>query len=92
MKNTVRYEWTIEQLDEHGDIIDSSFFDEYPTQQISQDERLGLVRYEGNEIEGVTLMLWAYVDKGKLPIFFENESGEKTEYKVPIKFINFKNK
>lgn len=89
MRNTVRYEWTIETLDEYGDIADSSFFDEYPKQELAEDERLGLVRYEGNERDGITLMLWAYVNNGKLPIYFENETGDLTGYKVPEKFINF---
>lgn len=70
MPNKVIYEWSIETVDEHGDIIDSSFWDELPKEPLEENQRLCLVRNEGNETDGLTDRLWAYVVDGKLPEYF----------------------
>ena len=86
MRNQVKYEWTLEII-EDGEIIDSDFSDSLT---FNKDELpgndLGLVRYEGNEIDGQTDSIWAYVKYGKLPEFFSNAMNEKTGYKVPARF------
>jgi hypothetical protein len=83
------YEWCCEVLDD-GDIIDNHFEDSL--QLISKDELPGndlvLCRVEGNEHEGVTDTLWAYVKDGKLPEYFSNANMCVTGYKVPVKFHN----
>lgn len=90
MRNKITYEWTLEII-EDGEIIDSQFQDilsDIPKEDLSRND-LGLVRYEGNEIEGTTNQLWAYVKNGKLPVYFSNEMGsELPAYKVPVKYHN----
>lgn len=87
----IRYEWTLETL-EDGDIVDSDFSDRLTfgwvkiADSISMD--LGLVRNEGNDIDGITDRLWAYVKNGKLPEYFTDAMREPTGYKVPQKFHN----
>lgn len=86
MRTEVKYEWTLEILDD-GDIIDSDFSESLTFNKAElPGNDLGLVRYEGNEIDGQTDSVWAYVKEGKLPEFFSNAMGEKTGYKVPAKF------
>ncbi len=88
MPNTVEYEWTLETL-EGEDIVDSSFSDT-PFASAGTDQRLGLVRNEGNEVEGLVLRLWAYVVDGRLPEYFEDATGEPTGYRVPKRFAGLK--
>lgn len=53
---------------------------------------LGLVRHEGNENDGVTDRLWAYVKDGKLPECFSDSMGTPIAIKVPQRFhIELKN-
>ncbi len=89
MKNTVVYEWSIETLDENGDIIDSDF-SETPFEVVESNQRMCLVRNEGNEVDGLTDRLWAYVVDGRLPDVFENGEGYPVSCKVPERFKNIK--
>lgn len=87
MPNKVFYEWSVETIDEFGDIEDSSFYDtieEVPT--LEDNQRLCLVRNEGNDDEGLTHRLWAYVKDGKLPEYFSDSNECEVGYKVPLKF------
>lgn len=88
MKLKVSYEWTLETLDD-GDIVDSDFSDTLTFDKsdlVGKD--LGLVRHEGNENEGVTDMLWAYVKDSKLPECFSDSMGTPIAIKVPQRFHN----
>lgn len=87
MKNKVIYEWSVETVDENGDIIDSSFWDEKPTEPLEQNQKLCLIRNEGNEIDGVTDRLWAYVENGKLPEYFTDSNDCIVSIKVPKRFL-----
>jgi hypothetical protein len=87
MQTKVSYEWSIETIDENEDIIDSSFWDEKPHKELEENERLVLVRNEGNEIEGITDRLWAYVIDGKLPKYFSDSNDCVVSIKVPKRFI-----
>ena len=89
MQTKVAYEWTLETV-EDGDIIDSNFADNLTeidnADLIGKD--LGLVRNEGNENDGVTDRLWAYVKDGKLPEYFSDSMGTPIAIKVPQRFHN----
>lgn len=89
MPNKVIYEWSVETVDEFGDIEDSSFYDtieEVPA--LEDNHRLCLVRNEGNDNDGLTNRLWAYVVDGKLPEYFSDSNECEVGYKVPLKFKN----
>ncbi len=87
MRLQITYEWCCEILDD-GDIIDTNFADKL--QDIGKDELAGndlvLVLNEGNENEGITNRLWAYVKGGKLPEYFADSMHTPTGYKVPVKY------
>lgn len=88
MRTKVNYEWTLETLDD-GEIIDSNFEDFLTFDKVDLvDKDLGLVRYEGNEVDGVTDTLWAYVKDGKLPECFSDSMGTPIAIKVPQRFHN----
>ena len=90
---TTSYEWTVELLedatDPDGDILDTSAFDTLADAlhfMTGEDNcRLVLVRNVGNDIEGLTARLWAYVEDGELPDYFE-DGGAETAVRVPAKF------
>lgn len=88
MQTKVNYEWTLETLDD-GDIIDSDFADKLTFDKddlVGKD--LGLVRDEGNEADGITDRLWAYVKDGNLPEYFSDSMGTPIAIKVPQRFHN----
>jgi len=92
-KNQIYYEWCVESVvRETGDIEDLNFVGTFacarsePQTDDRYDYEIVLVRNEGNEDEGVTGRLWAYVEDGVLPEFFANASGNATNVKVPKKF------
>lgn len=76
------YEWVIEDVDEHDDIINVDHADTYAQAQRSAALPLsdgivrrdvGLVYNLVNEIEKTTLeRAWAYIEDGKLPATFDN--------------------
>lgn len=87
MQTKVQYEWTLEET-EDGDIIDSDFSDTLDFNKADlAGKDLGLVRNEGNEIDGVNDRYWAYVKDGKLPEYFSDSRGE-VNIKVPQRFHN----
>lgn len=103
MRKQVAYEWCIEEFtpDESEDIIELYLVDELEdfspgmVETLFSDKakesdisyRLVLVRSEGNQYEGVTDRLWAYVRDGQLPLVFEDAMSEPTDIKVPQRFI-----
>lgn len=88
MQTKVNYEWTLETLDD-GDIIDSDFSDSLTFDKADlPGNDLGLVRHEGNEDDGVTDRVWAYVKDGKLPECFSDSMGTTIAIKVPQRFHN----
>lgn len=86
LKLTVRYEWDIETLDEHGDIEDHFHSDKCPKQPLTVKQKLVLVRDVGNDEKGVVTRSWAYVADGILPDYFENAAQIQTHNKVPKRF------
>lgn len=88
MQTKVAYEWTLETI-EDGDIVDSDFSDNLTfSKEDLQGKDLGLVRNEGNEIDGVTDRFWAYVKDGKLPEYFSDSLCHEIGIKVPQRFHN----
>lgn len=90
MRNKIIYEWCIETLDENEDVIDNSFWDELPKEPLEENQQLCLVRNEGNEADGLTDRLWAYVENGKLPEYFTDANGCVVSIKVPQKYSTCK--
>lgn len=88
MKNEIKYEWSIEEVDEHGDIVHSDFsetLNAFSKEQVTENA-LCIVRNEGNEANGLEGRLWAYVKNFKLPEHFSSAIGEEDGPKVPQKF------
>ena len=92
-KSEIYYEWCVESVvRETGDIEDLNFVDSFadarsgPQSDAGYDYDIVLVRSEGNDDEGVTGRLWAYVEGGVLPEFFTNALGNATNVKVPKKY------
>lgn len=87
MRTKVIYEWCCETLD-NGDIVDNHFEDKL--QDIGKDELpnndLVLCRAEGNEVDGVTDTLWAYVKNWQLPEYFTDSMQQPVNVKVPAKY------
>lgn len=85
MRNTVKYEWDYETV-EDGDIIDHN-----PVDKLSEfgegdvTDTLVLVRHSGNENAGLKERCWAYVTDGKLPEWFVDDYGNP-QYKVPQRY------
>lgn len=87
MRNKVHYEWDVETMDEHGDVLDhfhcdtaEKALDELDEATAQEPRQLVLVRDEGNEEDGITNRTWAYVKDGQLPIYFQDENF------VPVRF------
>lgn len=85
MQDKVTYEWSIEIMDGE-DIVDSNFAEKLKDLDLSEGE-LVLVRRTGNEIDGETDRLWAYVKDGKLPDTFSDSMGTPIAYDVPKRFV-----
>lgn len=92
----IAYEWTIEEIDEHGDIVDNDFRDDYASAaSVAASMRLsgtkveiGLVRNSINDRdENIEDRQWAYLKDGKLPDRFQT-SGGRDGAKVPKKYFN----
>lgn len=99
MKNQIHYQWAVEELDHHDDIIDSTHFDtiedalEYagkPDDYI----QVVLIRSVGNDAEGVIDRAWAYTLRYGPVLglrdnfsYGENERGEQiTGPQVPKRY------
>jgi hypothetical protein len=90
MRYKVSYEWDIEELDEHGDIINHNHADKLKDLPDVKGS-LVLVRSLGNEYEGLVDRQWAYVydmyGDQYLPRFFSDSGGDTTfEIEVPKRF------
>jgi len=93
----LRYEWDIEEIDEHGDINDhhhrdklSEFFelgfaDDFAAALKGEGYQLVLVRDTLDSDGAVDLRSWAYVEDGKLPVFSGDGFG-RCAAKVPQRF------
>ena len=92
----LRYEWDIEEIDEHGDIIDhhhrdklSEFFecvaDDFAAALKREGYQLVLVRDTLDSDGAVDLRSWADVEDGKLPVFSGDGFG-RCAAKVPPRF------
>jgi len=75
------YEWTVEELDEHGDIIDCYFYDritEIPRHWLDNELMdIGLVWRTGNEDDGETDRAYAYIDRGTMTLSRMFDNGKK---------------
>ena len=86
---TVNYEWCIEGIDKYGDIQDVNHSDtlsfyveghfDLADDEVKKD--LGLIRDIWTDYDDLADRVYAYVDGGTLPEYFE-ESG----FKVPKRF------
>lgn len=93
--NQVRYEWDMEELDPTNlDPIERDILDHNHADQLwklgglpNKNQRLVLVRDEGNDLDGLTDRLWAYVSNDwTLPEYFCDSEGKQTMVKVPARF------
>lgn len=93
----IEYEWTVERIDEHGDIQDVAFFDT-PDEMIDdvldaradgEGERIvfGLLERMGNDDEGTVERGYAYInqDDGLLPDNFDNGSIVPARFKIELR-------
>lgn len=88
---TVYYEWDVEEVDEHDDIIDHHHTDSYAKakaiNETPSDEgitsRIVLVRDDDNTRTGCRA--WAYMEGSELPEYFEDANGVEVA-KVPKRF------
>jgi len=79
----ITYEWTAEQIDQHGDIQDSDYQDNLKSLDTIaryQFVDIGLVKNTGDEANGITDRTWAYIESETLPTHFMDGS------KVPQRF------
>lgn len=85
---TVRYEWDVETVDEHDDIIDHFFQKDYAgvLEELAKDDCPGLIKRAVLVRDDDKGRSWAYLEDGELPEYFENAYGEEAA-KVPAKFI-----
>jgi hypothetical protein len=86
-----KYEWDIETVDEHGDVIDHHHADTILGLRIGdldlldgEKRLLVLVRDEWDDREGLTSRGWAYVENGELPKRFDD--GQIETFLVPQRF------
>lgn len=91
-QNQVVYDWSLEEIDENEDIVDSDFMQEIPADWVNKlpedghTFRICLVRDLGNQEKGLIERCWAYVVDGKLPEYFKDSAGTDTIHKVSEKF------
>lgn len=95
IRNKVTYEWVWEYSDSHGDIYDLEHGDTLVNLGQSRLQHyegefndhgdpivhaeLALIRFVGNDVDGLIEKDYAYVEKNKLPEFID-------DYKIPQKF------
>lgn len=76
---TVGYEWIVEVVDEDGDILDTTAWPTAREAVFHMADKLpdghgydfGLVRNDGDDVEGLADRQWAYVRNGALPDEFD---------------------
>jgi hypothetical protein len=98
MRNTLYYEWIVEQMDpetvgtDDPEIMDTSAFDSLAEAKAfaagcDLPVVIGLTRNVGNDAEGLIDRAWAYPDAdGKLPEWFDYGDGALTGAPVPARF------
>ena len=75
VKNKVWYEWSWEQLDDHGDIDNQDFnesLSELMKQMQGEKVDICLIRHLGNEVTGEADRQYVYVKDGILPQRFDD--------------------
>jgi len=85
MKNKVSYEWTFDELNDDGDIVDSDgvmTLSERPNLRLDNQLMLALTRNVGNDIDGLLERSYAYVDTDTMTLPHEFDDG----YVVPQKY------
>jgi len=87
MRNKITYEWTLEILDDYGDIVDVHFFETLRDLLISKQDidddvncDVGIVKHLGNDADGIVDREYAYIEHGKLPEKFDGG------YNMPKRF------
>lgn len=83
MKTRTTYEWCIETMDEHGDIIDSEFYQSLD--EITDDfewSQLCLVKDVYHNIQGLQNREHAYIVNHELPDFFDDGTKVPSRYHV----------
>jgi hypothetical protein len=81
------YEWVAETVDEVGDIIDCNFQEKLCDLRLEPGDELALVRRTGSEEDGEVDRWYAYAkDNMVLPLYFQDNLGEPTNYIVPAKY------
>jgi len=79
--------WIVEETDDIGDILSTTEMDRVPA-RLLPDERLALVRDEGNEEEWVTDRQWAYVTNGQLPDEFDGGGKIPARFRTELRKLN----
>ena len=85
---SIVYEWCVEVVDQHGDIVDNYFADslaqaiEWAGDDDEYEHQICLVRTE-DTFNGDRA--WAYLTDGRLPEYFADAFGHDTT-KVPQRF------
>jgi len=87
MRDRTTYEWVFEELDENGDIVDPLFSDSFKEAKSYRDQMvsnygydIALVKYIGNNEDGILDRQYAYIKDEALPATFPDRT------KVPVKF------
>ena len=93
MKLQTTYEWVIEDLDEYGDIQDTSSWDrlsEIPDLRLNDTGfDIGLMKRIGNEDIGEQYRAYAYIRNGKLGATFDDNSEVPDRFHRELaRFIN----
>jgi hypothetical protein len=97
---TTTYEWIVEHLDGEPagdpDILEVCHYDTYREAALEtgvrtmlkrkKNYRVALVREVGNDVEGLTERMWAYVVDGELPEYFEIATDMITSVRVPKRY------
>jgi len=87
MRDKITYEWVFEEIEnEEGDIVDPLFsktlreaLDNEPEDDNHRVD-IALVRFEGNDEDGLNVREYAYLKNESLPVEF------KDGYKIPKRF------
>jgi len=92
MSTSTVYEWVIEDIDEHGDIVDVDHRDtraeaEASIKGLPGRHDIGLTRDVFDEVDGLVDRSWAYIQAdGTLPEYFTDSGGGETRHKVPTRY------
>ena len=90
MRNKTTYEWVLEPLDKHGDIVDPMHHDTlsgavgYAPYFGAVGYDIGLVRNYGSDDDGLLDRGWCYINSAGL---FDGELDKSTFRDVPKRFV-----